>query len=510
MKIVLAQQNYEIGNFTNNLSKITKAISEARQMNADLVVFPEMSLCGSFPFDLLRNESFKCASQIALNEIVAESYQIAVVIGCPIYSGDAIYNSAVVIENGSLLYHQGKKTLSKLEAQYFTPDTGKNVLELKHKRIAICIGNDVPDSKNISLAINICAHEYRCGAESQELSYQGCGFPVISLSQCGANTEAIYEGHSFVSSVVGKRILQLPYFDESLVVYETDKAYPSIAEEQPHHIALLHDALVLGIRDYFRKNKFTNAVLGLSGGIDSAVVLSLAVEALGSDNVRVLLLPSEFSSSHSITDAEALARNLSIEHSIISIKGVYDASLDALAPLFKSLPFSTAEENLQARIRGVLLMAVSNKFGDIVLNTSNKSEVAVGYGTLYGDTTGSLSVLGDVYKTDVFKLARYINRESEVIPIHIITKAPSAELHHGQKDSDSIPEYDVLDKILFHYIEGGKTVEELCDMGFLQEKVMQVVSLIKKNEYKRHQACPVLRVSSKAFSDMKIPLLAVY
>ena len=510
MKIVLAQQNYEIGNFTYNLSKITKAISEARQMNADLIVFPEMSVCGAFPFDLLQNQAFKHDTQVALDEIVAESYQIAVVIGCPIYSGNKIYNSAVVIENGSMVSHQSKKSLSQLESQYFIPGSGKNVIELKRKRIAICVGNDVPDTKNISLAINICSNEFRYGTKSQELSYQGCGFHVISLNQCGANTEAIYKGHSFVTNSVGKRIVQLPYFEESLVVYETEKTYTSIDEEQKQDISVLHDALVLGIRDFFAKNKFKNAVLGLSGGIDSAVVLSLAVEALGNQNVRVLLLPSEFSSSHSVTDAEALAHNLGVEYSIISIKGVYDSSLDALASLFKQLPFSTAEENLQARIRGLLLMAVSNKFGNILLNTSNKSEIAVGYGTLYGDTTGSLSVLGDVYKTDVFKLAHYINRKKEVIPISILTKAPSAELHHGQKDSDSIPEYDVLDKILFHYIEGGKTVEELCDMGFLQEKVMQVVSLIKKNEYKRHQACPVLRVSSKAFSDMKIPLLAVY
>ena len=510
MKIVLAQQNYEIGNFPYNLSKISKAISDARQMNADLIVFPEMSVCGAFPFDLLQNQAFKHDTQVALDEIVAESYQITVVIGCPIYSGNEIYNSAVVIENGSLVYRQGKKSLSQLESQYFTPDSRKNVIDLKRKRIALCVGNDVPDSKNISLAINICADEFRYGAKSKKMLYQGCGYPVISLSQCGANTEAIYKGHSFVANAVGKPILQLPYFDESLVVYETEKTYTPIVEEQQDDIAVLHDALVLGIKDYFAKNKFRTAVLGLSGGIDSAVVLVLAVEALGSKNVRVLLLPSEFSSSHSITDAEALARNVEVEYTIAPIKGMYDASLATLAPLFKELPFSTAEENIQARIRGLLLMAVSNKFGDILLNTSNKSEIAVGYGTLYGDTTGSISVLGDVYKTDVFNLARYINRNKEVIPGNILTKEPSAELHHGQKDSDSLPEYDVLDKILFQYIECGKSQEELLTMGFLKEKVEKVVALIKKNEYKRHQACPALRVSSKAFSEIKIPLLAVY
>jgi len=269
--------------------------------------------------------------------------------------------------------------------------------------------------------------------------------------------------------------------------------------------------LILGLRDFFRKNGFKTATLGLSGGIDSAVVLALASEAIGSQNIRVLLLPSEFSSQHSIIDAIALAENLGVKYDIVKIQEPFDAFKKVLNPLFYDLPFGLAEENMQARIRGSLLMAVSNKFGNILLNTSNKSEAAVGYGTLYGDMNGALSVLGDVYKTDVFSLAKYINRNEEIIPVNTITKAPSAELRPDQKDSDSLPEYDILDKILFAYIEQKLTVEEIVAMDFDRQTVERTIKMVNNNEFKRFQSPPILRISSKAFGlGRRMPLVAKY
>jgi NAD+ synthase (glutamine-hydrolysing) len=278
-----------------------------------------------------------------------------------------------------------------------------------------------------------------------------------------------------------------------------------------HRIPLIHDALVMGIRDYFRKLGLKNAILGLSGGIDSAVTLVLATEALGRENVWAVLLPSSFSSDHSVKDAIDLAENLSCRHDMIPISSSFDILEQTLNPWFNDLPFDVAEENLQARIRGIILMALSNKFGHILLNTSNKSEAAVGYGTLYGDMNGGISVLGDVYKTQVFELARYINRNGEVIPASTILKPPSAELRHGQKDSDSLPDYNILDKILYQYIELRKGPKDLVEQGFDEEMVRRVLWLVNTNEYKRHQTPPILRVSPKAFGiGRRMPIVARY
>ena len=276
-------------------------------------------------------------------------------------------------------------------------------------------------------------------------------------------------------------------------------------------IVLIHDALVMGIREYFRKLGFSRAILGLSGGIDSAVTLVLAAEALGAENVWAVLMPSHFSTDHSVNDAVSLAENISCRHDIIPITSSFDTLEQTLQPWFKGLPFSIAEENLQARLRGVILMALSNKFGYILLNTSNKSEAAVGYGTLYGDMNGGISVLGDVYKTQVFELARYINREKEIIPVNTITKPPSAELRHDQKDSDSLPDYEILDKILFEYIELRKGPKDLVEQGFEETMVKRVLWLVNTNEYKRYQTPPILRVSPKAFGmGRRMPIVARY
>jgi NAD+ synthase (glutamine-hydrolysing) len=273
----------------------------------------------------------------------------------------------------------------------------------------------------------------------------------------------------------------------------------------------IHEAIVMGIRDYFQKMGFTRAILGNSGGIDSAITLALASEALGKENVRGILMPSQYSTGHSVSDAEQLSRNLGTPYDIIPIKSVYDSFLGELEPFFKDLPFNVTEENLQARTRGVLLMAFSNKFNYILLNTSNKSELATGYGTLYGDMAGGLAVLGDCYKTQVYALARYMNRDKEIIPANIIKKAPSAELRPGQKDSDSLPEYDILDRILYQYIERRQGPSEIKAMGFDAATVDRVLRLVNTNEYKRHQFCPIIRISPKAFgSGRRLPIVAKY
>jgi NAD+ synthase (glutamine-hydrolysing) len=343
------------------------------------------------------------------------------------------------------------------------------------------------------------------------------GLPLFYVNHIGAQTELLFDGGSLVVSKYGEILEEMNYFAEDFRIFDLEaikttpkpeiKAAPVVGEP----VARIHRALVMGIRDYFRKLGFSKAILGLSGGIDSAVTLVLAAEALGPANVRAVMLPSPFSSEHSVTDALDLVKNLGCPHDLIPIGPSYQSIVDTVKPQFGDLPFDLSEENIQARIRGVILMALSNKFGYILLNTSNKSEAAVGYGTLYGDMNGGLSVLGDVYKTQVFELARYLNRDGEIIPVSTITKPPSAELRPGQKDSDSLPEYDILDAVLYRYIELRKGPKDLVAMGFEEEMVKRVLWMVNTNEYKRHQTPPILRVSPKAFGmGRRMPIVARY
>jgi NAD+ synthase (glutamine-hydrolysing) len=339
--------------------------------------------------------------------------------------------------------------------------------------------------------------------------------PLFIVNQAGAQTELIFDGGSLVVNPDGTIADELKLFAEDYKIYNLEdisqcKIKKNI-DENPNVIAKIHDALVLGIQDYFKKMNFTKATLGLSGGIDSAVSLVIAERALGAENIRVLLLPSKYSSNHSISDAKALAKNLSIKYDIVNIQDVVDSFDKSLSNIFKGLQEGITEENIQARARGTILMALSNKFGHILLNTSNKSEAAVGYGTLYGDMAGGLSVLGDVYKADVYKLARYMNKDSEIIPENTIVKPPSAELRPDQKDSDSLPDYDILDKILFEYIELQKPINEIAEEGIDIKLIEKIIKLVDNNEYKRYQAPPILRISSKAFgAGRRMPLVAKY
>ena len=338
--------------------------------------------------------------------------------------------------------------------------------------------------------------------------------PVIMANQTGANTELIFDGASLIINSQGKIFRQLGYFEEALETFSLDEVTSGITSYKSpvtEPVSLIYKALITGIRDYFRKTGFIKSIIGLSGGIDSAVCICLAEKALGNENVKALLMPSRYSSEHSVSDSVWLAGNISVEYEIINIEKPFTAFEELLSPFFKGRKTDVTEENVQARVRAILLMAFSNKFGYILLNTSNKSEAAVGYGTLYGDMAGGLSVLGDVYKTDVYKLARYINRDHEIIPESIIRKPPSAELKPGQLDTDSLPEYRILDSILYQYIEMQRPAGEIELEGFDRSFVERVLRLINYNEYKRYQAPPVLRVSSKSFGDgRKMPVVAKY
>jgi NAD+ synthase (glutamine-hydrolysing) len=337
--------------------------------------------------------------------------------------------------------------------------------------------------------------------------------PLFYVNHVGANTEIIFDGGSTVLSPNGKVYREMPFFEEGVECFDLAEVMNNTQENrQPaNKIEMIQDALVLGVRDYFRKLGFKKAIIGLSGGLDSALTTVLTVMALGKENVRVLLMPSQFSSDHSVKDAEDLAKNLDIEYDIIEIEPIYKAYLKSLEPHFINTAFNVAEENLQARARGNLLMAISNKFGHILLNTTNKSEMAVGYGTLYGDLAGGISVIGDVYKTEVFELSRFINRDKEIIPENTIKKPPSAELRPNQKDSDSLPEYDILDRILYEYIEKEQGPNEIIKLGYDEKLVKRILRMVNINEFKRYQTAPVLRVSPKAFGiGRRVPIVARY
>jgi NAD+ synthase (glutamine-hydrolysing) len=422
------------------------------------------------------------------------------------------------------------------EYRYFEPSAQFNCINFKGYKIALTICEDLwnindnpmyvinPMDELIrespDLMINIAASPFSYNHDEERVQILGDNcrkyhLPLFYVNQVGAQTEIIFDGGSLVFDRNGSLLDEMPYFDEALRIYEWDKdgvrGLEPVIHNPQNDIEQIHDALILGIRDYFRKSGFSRAVLGLSGGIDSALVCALAAEALGPENVMAVLMPSEYSTDHSLKDALDLVKNLGCKHEIIPIKEAARAFAHMMAPVFKDLPFNVAEENIQARSRAIVVMAMSNKFGYILLNTSNKSECAVGYGTLYGDMAGAIAVLGDVYKTQVYKLSEYINREWEIIPRNSIIKAPSAELRPEQKDSDSLPEYEDLDQILYQYIELRKSSEAIINMGFDEGLVKRILRMVNIAEFKRNQAPPSLRVSPKAFGmGRRMPVVGKY
>ena len=548
MNIALAQLNFHIGHFEDNAQKIIQAISRARSEHVDLIVFPELAVCGYPPLDLLACDAFVANCEAALEEIAKHSTGIAVIVGCPTRNpnriGRKLQNSACFLGDGKILSVHHKALLPNYdvfdECRYFEPGHSFTCIEFRGKKIALTICEDLWNLDDSALyakgpmddlfpekpdfIINIAASPFAKGhaTERKKVLHANASkyrIPLFYVNTVGAQTELVFDGGSLVMNKDGNCVAEMKYFKEDFQVFELDwvktaRAVPFQSEllftDNPEsEVRQMHDALVLGIRDYFRKMGFSKAILGLSGGIDSAVVYALAAEALGVKNVLAVLLPSEFSSEHSIADAISLCNNLGGKWQNISIAGPVEATLHVLNPLFEETTPNITEENIQARIRGILLMALSNKFGYILLNTTNKSEAAVGYGTLYGDMCGGLAVLGDVFKTRVYRLANYINREREIIPQNTIDKAPSAELRPDQKDSDSLPEYDVLDAILEAHVEQHKSEKEICEYGYEPSLVNHVLTLVHRAEYKRFQMPPVLRVTRKAFGPgRRFPLVA--
>jgi NAD+ synthase (glutamine-hydrolysing) len=546
MKIALAQLNYHIGNFFENTRKIKEAISRAKNEGADLVVFAELAISGYPPRDFLEFDDFIQRCHQSVIEIASECRGIAAIVGCPVpnpdIKGKNLMNAALFLEDGEIKHEYYKALLPNYdvfdEYRYFEPGRKFQLVEYKGKKIALTVCEDLWDLGNDplyvvnpmdelvkarpDLAVNIAAspfHYDQAGIRTAVLVENAKKYhlPFFYVNHVGGHTELLFDGGSMVVDPEARIWDELKYFEEDFRIFDLDEVltiaprYKNQDQDENYKIALIHDALVMGIRNYFSKLGFTKALLGLSGGIDSAVTLVLAAEALGNENVWAVLMPSAFSSDHSIKDALDLAVNLDCRYDTVPISPPFESMVLTLKPWFMDLPFNIAEENLQARIRGIILMAFSNKFGYILLNTSNKSEAAVGYGTLYGDMNGGLSVLGDVYKSQVYELAMYINREKEIIPVNTITKPPSAELRHNQKDSDSLPEYDILDKILYQYIELRKGPKDLIEQGFDEEMVKRVLWLVNTNEYKRHQTPPILRVSPKAFGmGRRMPIVARY
>ncbi len=576
MKIALAQQNYHIGNFESNISKIIEGIQRAKSDGAELVVFSELSVCGYPPRDFVEFNDFIAKCYQGIEDIKPYTEDIGVIIGVPQRNprieGKDLFNSAVVIYKNEVIGVANKTLLPTYdifdEYRYFEPSTEWNVIEFKGKKIALTICEDIwnigdnplyitcPMDNLISqlpdLMINISASpfDYDHDEDRKEVVRANAvkyKLPLFYCNAIGSQTEVVFDGGSLVFDKHGNIRKELKYFEEDFAVvdwnesewdekaaeHDASRGMEILREggpEKEQRVSRLKDpekiiefltdeenirqirlALILGIRDYFQKMGFKKAILGSSGGVDSAIVLALACEALGAENVKAVLMPSEYSTGHSVSDAEQLSKNLANPYEIVPIKNIYQSFLTALEPSFMGLPFSIAEENLQSRVRGNLLMAQANKFGYILLNTSNKSELATGYGTLYGDMAGGLSVLGDVYKMQVYALGKYINKDREIIPANILIKAPSAELRPDQKDSDSLPDYSLLDKVLFQYIEKRQGPQEIIAMGVDAALVNRVLKMVNTNEYKRNQFCPIIRVSAKAFGvGRRMPIVGKY
>ena len=567
MRIALAQLNPTVGDLNSNLKKLQLSLAETSSVRTDLIILPELFLCGYPPRDLLDRSSFinQCASALEDLKKISTLYpKTAILVGtitrCQLTHGKKLHNSAVLIENGRTLFTQHKSLLPAYdvfdENRYFEP--GHNILAFPFRDevlgISICedawnvIEGPLPhlyeqdplaqlSQAGATLIINLSASPYYLGKEKLRLEIlarqsQRLKLPLLMVNQVGANDELIFDGDSLALNFEGKVAAEAAQFSEEILYIKTDKLKPvkfkseNVKQQRksepttpsliaslsstPNPMAQLEKALVLGISDYFNKCGFKQTVIGLSGGVDSALTCALAVKALGSDNVWGITMPSPYSSGGSVEDSRILAENLGIRFDIMPISSIYKNYLDTLEPLFNKRPMDLAEENIQARIRGNLLMAIANKFGRLLLATGNKSEMAIGYCTLYGDMSGSLAPISDLPKGLVYKLSHYINQEKIIIPPATLSKEPSAELRPDQKDQDSLPPYDLLDKVLELYIDAGLDAATIANQEkFPLETVSEIIALVNRNEYKRRQAPPGLKVTSKAFgSGRRMPIAA--
>jgi len=558
MKICIAQQNYHIGNFEENTNKILRAIEEAKQQGADIILFSEMSVCGYPARDFVEFNDFIEQCYHSIEEIKKAADTIGVLIGSPSRNpekkGKDLFNAAFFLYEQKIVAEIHKTLLPTYdvfdENRYFESANSWKVVPFKGKKLAITICEDIwnlgdnplyricpmdhlmEQAPDIMLNLSASPFDYthdedrKATIKANVLKYK---IPLFYCNAVGSQTEIVFDGGSYAFDKDANLCGALPMFKSDMQIFECNddgtinapilepatrvpnkelnpsKLLPELNIDQ------VYKALVLGIKDYFNKMGFQKAILGSSGGIDSAVTLAIAVEALGKENVYAILMPSPYSTNHSVDDAVQLSKNLNNPHDIIPIKDIYESFLGTLKPIFKDLPFSLAEENIQSRSRGNILMAIANKLGYVLLNTSNKSELATGYGTLYGDMAGGLGVLGDCYKMQVYALANYINRDKEIIPQNIIDKAPSAELRPNQKDSDSLPDYEVLDQLLYQYIEKRTDPAAIKSLGFDAALVDKTLKMVNNNEYKRNQFCPIIRISPKAFGvGRRVPIVGKY
>lgn len=558
MKIFIAQQNYHIGNFAHNTEKIIEAIKSAKAAGGDLILFSEMTVCGYPARDFVEFEDFIAKCTDAVNTIKEHADTIGVLIGSPVKNnhqrGKDLFNAAYFLYEKEVKAVVHKTLLPTYdvfdEYRYFEPAYEWNIIHFKGKKLAVTICEDIWNlgdnplyricpmdelmkfNPDIMLNLSASPFDYTHDEDRKAVikaNVQKYKIPLFYCNAVGSQTEIVFDGASLVFDKEANLMKAFPMFEEALDYVELndngsingpilepasripEKELNPAKLEAELNIEQVYNAIVSGIRDYFNKMGFTKAILGSSGGIDSAVTLAIACDALGAENVRAILMPSPYSTDHSVNDAVALSKNLNNPYDIIRIDSVYQSFLQTLEPLFSGLSFSLAEENIQSRSRGNLLMAIANKFGYVLLNTSNKSELATGYGTLYGDMAGGLGVLGDCYKLQVYALAKYINRNKEIIPLNIIDKAPSAELRPNQKDSDSLPDYQVLDKLLYQYIEKRQSPDNIKAQGFDATLVDRTIKMVNNNEYKRNQFCPIIRISPKAFGvGRRMPIVGKY
>jgi len=535
ISIVLAQLDLAVGDISGNTKLIIDSCEKAKnQHNADLIIFPELSISGYPPEDLLLHSGFKRRINDALNSIKDEVAGISALIGFPDYSDDSIYNACAVFRDKEEIVKYRKEALPNYsvfdEKRYFTSDEQPTVFELKGKKIGINICEDIwhksaamkakESGAEIIIVINGSPYEKDGQSKRENIVKQRAlqtDLPIVYLNMIGGQDELVFDGASFVMSKNGEIKYRATSFEESMDLFEFDlinnECVPiksnissklSVAES-------VYKALVRGTKDYIEKHKFSGVVMGLSGGIDSALTLSIACDAIGSNKVRAVMMPYLFTSAMSLEDAQCQADTLNIKYDILPISSLYDSTVDLLQPIFLNSEKDSTEENIQSRARGLLLMAISNKTGSMLLTTGNKSEMAVGYATLYGDMAGGFAPIKDCTKTMVKKLAKYRNTISEVIPNRVIEREPSAELRENQHDSDSLPPYDVLDPILEAFIEEDLSVEEIVERGFERETVTSILEMVKRNEYKRRQAPPGVRISNRAFGrDWRYPITSGY
>ena len=537
LRCVMAQLNLVVGDVDGNTSRIVEAAHEARdRLNADVVLLPELAASGYPPEDLLFHSGMRAQVARSLERLRREVLGITLVAGYPEYDGNRIFNSAIVIRDGVVLANHRKACLPNYrvfdEKRYFTPGINPTVLELNGIKVGVLVCEDVWEpyparqsrDAGAQVLFVINASPYEMDKQLQREQEVGrarvteTGIPLVFLNLVGGQDELVFDGNSFVLDAAGIVTQRAPAFTEGL--YAVDLALEASGRVTPVTGELVplqsreesvYGALVLGTRDYVEKHRFPGVVLGLSGGIDSALTLSLAVDALGADRVHSVAMPSRYTSQMSKDDAAEQAALLKVKHSEISIEGMFEATLGALQHEFAGLPPDTAEENIQSRCRGVLLMGISNKTGRMLLTTGNKSEMSVGYATLYGDMAGGFAPIKDCSKLLVYQLCNWRNAQSPVIPARVIERPPSAELRHDQKDTDSLPPYDVLDPILEAFIEEDLSVDQIAARGYDRAVVGRILSMVKRNEYKRRQAPPGVRVSGRAFGrDWRYPITSGY